>query len=105
MTATLTKTDLRFMQEGAAKAAAMLRAVGNEQRMLVLCLLIEHGELTVGQLLEHVPLSQSALSQHLARMREEGLVTYRRESQTLHYRIDNPDVEKLIATLKEIFCP
>lgn len=50
-------------------------------------------------------LSQSALSQHLAKMREEGLVTYRRESQTLHYRIDNPDVAKLIATLKAIFCP
>ncbi|MGQ7908954.1 ArsR/SmtB family transcription factor, partial [Burkholderia sp. BC1] len=49
--------------------------------------------------------SQSALSQHLAKMREEGLVTYRRESQTLHYRIDNPDVAKLIATLKAIFCP
>ena len=83
----------------------MLRALGNEHRMLVLCLLIEHGELPVGAMLEHLPLSQSALSQHLARMREEGLVTYRRESQTLYYRIDNPDVEKLIATLKAMFCP
>ena len=50
-------------------------------------------------------LSQSALSQHLAKMREEGLVAYRRESQTLHYRIENPDVVRLIATLKTIFCP
>jgi DNA-binding transcriptional ArsR family regulator len=102
---TLSKRDQRFIQEGAAKAVAMLRAIGNEQRMLVLCLLIEHGELTVGAMLEHVPLSQSALSQHLARMREEGLVTFRRESQTLHYRIDNPAVEKLMTTLKNMFCP
>lgn len=101
----LSKKDQRFFQEGAAKAVAMLRAIGNEHRMLVLCLLIEHEEMTVGALLEHVPLSQSALSQHLAKMREEGLVTYRRESQTLHYRIDNPDAEKLIATLKAMYCP
>ena len=101
----LTKRDRRFIEDGAAKAAAMLRVIGNEHRMLVLCLLIEHGELTAGALLEHVSLSQSALSQHLAKMREEGLVTFRREAQTLHYRIDNPDVEKLIATLKAIFCP
>ncbi|OWT60145.1 ArsR/SmtB family transcription factor [Candidimonas nitroreducens] len=97
--------DRQFYIEGAAKATAMLRAVGNEHRLLVLCLLIEHEELTVGELLAQIALSQSALSQHLAKMREEGLVTYRRESQTLHYRIDNPDVAKLVATLKSIFCP
>jgi DNA-binding transcriptional ArsR family regulator len=61
--------------------------------------------MSVGALHEHVALSQSALSQHLAKMREEGLVAYRRESQTLHYRIENPDVVRLIATLKTIFCP
>ena len=102
---TLSKSNQRFIQEGAAKAAAMLRAIGNEQRMLVLCLLIEHGELTVGAMLEHVPLSQSALSQHLAKMREEGLIAFRREAQTLHYRIENPAVEKLMTTLKNMFCP
>lgn len=100
----LSKSNQRFIQEGAARAAAMLRAIGNEQRMLVLCLLIEHGELTVGAMLEHVPLSQSALSQHLAKMREEGLVTFRREAQTLHYRIDDPAAEKLMTTLKNMFC-
>lgn len=93
------------MQEGASKAAALLRAVGNEHRLLMLCLLIEHGEMSVGVLNEYVDLSQSALSQHLAKMREEGLVTFRREAQTLHYRIDNPDVARLVTTLKEIFCP
>lgn len=99
------KKDALFLQQGAAQAAAMLRAMGNEHRLLVLCLLIEHGEMTAGALHERVGMSQSALSQHLARMREEGLVTYRRESQTLHYRIDNPDAARLIATLKAIFCP
>lgn len=99
------KKDAQFLQEGAAQAAAMLRAVGNEHRLLVLCLLIEHGEMTAGALHERVGLSQSALSQHLARMRDEGLVAYRREAQALHYRIENPDVARLIATLKSIYCP
>lgn len=58
----------------------------------------------VSALLERLELSRSALSQHLARMREEGLVPYRREAQTLYYRIDDPAVAKLIATLKSIFC-
>ena len=93
------------MQQAASRAAGLLRLVGNEYRLLALCLLIEHGELTVGQLLDQVGLSQSALSQHLARMREEGLVAFRREAQTLYYRIDDPDVEKLISALKAIFCP
>ncbi|KGH19048.1 transcriptional regulator [Comamonas thiooxydans] len=101
----VTMKDKQFLQQGAAQAAAMLRTVGNEHRLLVLCLLIEHGEMTVGTLHEYVPLSQSALSQHLAKMREEGLVAFRREAQTLHYRIENPDVATLIATLKTIFCP
>lgn len=97
--------DLDFLQTGAAQAAALLRALGNEHRLLVLCLLIEHGELSAGALHTHIALSQSAFSQHLAKMRDDGLITYRREAQTLHYRIAHPDVAKLIATLKSIFCP
>ena len=97
--------DRAFMQEGASKAAALLRAVGNERRLLVLCLLIEHGELAVGQLLEQVDLSPSALSQHLTRMRAEGLIDYRRQAQTLYYSIANPAVAELVATLKRIYCP
>lgn len=101
----LNPQDQQFMQTGAAQAVALLRALGNEHRMLVLCLLMAQGEMTVGALLEYVPLSQSALSQHLARMREEGLVGFRRESQTLHYRVINPDVAQLIGTLRQMFCP
>lgn len=96
---------LQQLQESAVQAAELLQAVGNPSRLLVLCLLIERGEMTVGALNEVVGLSPSALSQHLARMREEGLVTYRREAQTLYYRIDDPNAVKLIATLHDIFCP
>lgn len=99
------RRDRQFMRHGAEEAAAMLRLLGNEHRLLLLCLLIEHGELSVGQLLEQVELGQSALSQHLARLREDGLVTCRREAQSMLYRIDDPRVETLVAALKSVFCP
>lgn len=99
------KSEIEQLQDSAGQAAALLQAVGNPHRLLVLCLLIAEGEMTVGALNEVVPLSPSALSQHLARMREEGLVAYRRESRMLYYRIDDPRVAKLIGTLKDIFCP
>ena len=83
----------------------MLRAIGNERRLMVLCLLIEHGELTAGALSESIGLSASATSQHLAKMRDEGLVAFRREAQTVHYRIGDPKVKRLIAVLKTIYCP
>ncbi|MCW7647498.1 metalloregulator ArsR/SmtB family transcription factor [Serratia bockelmannii] len=92
-----------FLIEGAIEAARLLKAIGNEHRLLVLCLLLKHDEIAVGELQQLVPLSQSALSQHLAKMRNEGLLTYRREAQTLFYRIDNPNVAKVIATLREIY--
>ncbi len=96
--------EQKSLLEAAAKAATLLRTVGNEHRLIVLCLLIEHGELPVGALHEYVPLSQSAFSQHLAKMREEGLIAFRREAQTLYYRIEDPDVRTLLATLKTIYC-
>ena len=99
------KSTRQFMEDGAAQAAVLLRAVSNERRLLVLCLLIEHGERSVGALLEHVDLSQSALSQHLARMRDDGLVTFRRDAQSLHYSIVDHHVKRLIDALKTIYCP
>ncbi|MDR0478359.1 MAG: metalloregulator ArsR/SmtB family transcription factor [Burkholderiaceae bacterium] len=101
----VSNSDRQFLSIGAAQAAAMLRALGNENRLLLLCLLIEHGELNVGQMQEQLDLSQSALSQHLARMRAEGLVDCRREAQTVYYRIIDANVKKIIATLKKIYCP
>lgn len=97
--------DLQALQASAAQAAALLRAMGNEQRLLVLCLLTQEGELSVGAINAVVPLSQSALSQHLAKMRDEGLVATRREGQTVYYRIDSPNVARLMQTLSAIYCP
>ncbi|USY27081.1 metalloregulator ArsR/SmtB family transcription factor [Alcaligenes sp. 1735tsa3] len=99
------KSDIELLQESADQAAALLQAVGNPKRLVILCLLIQQGEMSVGALNEMVALSPSALSQHLARMRQEGLVSYRREAQTLYYRIEDQNVATLIGTLKDIFCP
>jgi ArsR family transcriptional regulator len=96
------KTDL--LEEKAAEVAGILRALANERRLMILCKLVEWGEATVNSLAENVGLSQSALSQHLAKMRAEGLVAFRRESQTLWYRIADPRVEQLFATLHHLFC-
>jgi ArsR family transcriptional regulator, virulence genes transcriptional regulator len=97
-------SDLSLLRRNAGAAASMLRALANERRLMILCLLMAEEELSAGELAEGVDLSQSATSQHLAKMREEGLVTFRRESQSVHYRIANPDVKRLIATLKVIYC-
>ena len=70
-------------EKKATEAANILRALANERRLMILCKLVEWGEANVSTLAEAVGLSQSALSQHLARMREEGIVTARRESQTI----------------------
>lgn len=83
----------------------MLKALANENRLLVLCHLAESGELSVGQLVERVGLSQSALSQHLAKLREEGLVSTRKRAQTVHYSVCDPKAERLLALLHDLFCP
>ncbi|NBB63947.1 metalloregulator ArsR/SmtB family transcription factor [Pseudomonas sp. ODNR1LW] len=95
---------LERFQASAGEAAALLRALSNERRLMILCQLGE-GELSVGQLLPLVGLSQSALSQHLARLRDEALVATRRDGTTVFYRIADPAVLKVIAVLAEIYCP
>lgn len=93
------------MLEGAQNATRMLRLLSNEHRLLALCIILEHGEISVTELLSMLDIKQSALSQHLAKLRDASLVTYRREAQTLYYRIQDPDVIRLIAVLKNIYCP
>ncbi|MFN4090437.1 MAG: ArsR/SmtB family transcription factor [Alphaproteobacteria bacterium] len=91
----------------AAKAAAVagtLKALANPRRLAILCRLAESGEATVGSLAVAVGLSQSALSQHLARMRQEGIVAFRRDAQTLWYRIDDPRIAALMAELYRLYC-
>ncbi|WP_176594266.1 metalloregulator ArsR/SmtB family transcription factor [Sphingobium sp. EM0848] len=96
--------DLATFEKKAGEVSNLLKAIGNARRLMVLCKLVEHGEVTVGDLAREVALSQSALSQHLARMRDEGLVAFRRESQTIWYRIADPRTEQLLASLYTIFC-
>lgn len=97
--------DFAAFEANAAKVADILRALANERRLMILCKLVEWGEANAGSLAEAAGLSQSALSQHLAKMRDEGIVTYRRESQTLWYRIADPRTEMLLGHLQQIFCP
>jgi len=83
----------------------MLKAMANECRLLVLCHLAASGELSVGQLADRVDLSQSALSQHLARLREEGLVSTRKQAQTVYYSLCDPKAEQVLMLLHDLFCP
>jgi ArsR family transcriptional regulator len=89
----------------AAKAAGLLRAMSNEQRLLILCYLAEDGELPVGELSVRLELSQSALSQHLAKLREEGVVATRKVAQSVFYRVCDPKAGQLLALLNDLFCP
>lgn len=93
------------LEAKAAEAAGLLRALSNENRLLILCHLISEGELSVGAIVERVGLSQSALSQHLARLRQEGLVAFRRESQTLFYHVADPRAAAVLNLLRDLFCP
>lgn len=96
--------DLTTFETKAGDVATLLKTMANTRRLMVLCKLVEHGEMTVGDLAREVALSQSALSQHLAKMRDEGLVGFRRESQTLWYRIADLRTEELLGTLYQLYC-
>lgn len=92
------------MQAQAEEAAELLKALSNPQRLRVMCLLID-GEKTVGEINAEVELSQSALSQHLAVLREGGLVQTRREAQNVFYSVADGPAQRLLRTLHDIYCP
>lgn len=98
------KRDFDLSERDVIQVAAVLRALANERRLMIVCRLVERGEATVGVLANAVGLSQSALSQHLAKLRDEGVVTFRRESQMLWYRVADPRIEDLVATMHALFC-
>lgn len=98
-------TGIVELERKAAEAAGLLKILANENRLLILCRLAVAREMSVGDLADAVDLSQSALSQHLAKMREDGLVATRREAQTVFYRIADPNAARLLALLKSIYCP
>ena len=88
----------------AGEAAELLRLLGHEARLMVLCQLLE-GEHAAGELQQGSGLSQSALSQHLARLREAGLVETRREAQTIYYSLADPKAARVLETLAALYCP
>ena len=99
----LTSQSMEQMREHAPQAASLMNALGNESRLMILCTLAQ-GERSVGELNDVVPLSQSALSQQLARLRQQRLVDTRRESQTIHYRLADGPARQIIEVLHDIYC-
>lgn len=91
------------MRQNIAQAVRLLKGLANENRLMIMCVLAE-GELSVGALNERIDLSQSALSQHLALLREQGLVRTRRESQTIYYSLADTEAIGLIERMHELFC-
>jgi len=96
--------DPAIFQAKATEAASLLRAMSNEHRLMILCR-FGAAEASVGELQADIGLSQSALSQHLAILRDRGLVATRRERQTIYYRLSDPAVLQIIQTLMTIYCP
>lgn len=93
------------LERKAADAAGLLKLMANENRLLILCRLAQAKELSVGALSDAVGLSQSALSQHLALLREQGLVGTRRDAQTVFYSLMDPAAARLLGLLRDIYCP
>ena len=91
------------MEQAAGSAAALLRSLANEHRLMLLCQLAG-GERGVGELVTAVGLSQSAVSQHLARLRAEGLVATRREGQAIFYSLASEEARRIIGVLYDIYC-
>lgn len=95
--------ELADLEANARRASALLKAMSNERRLLILCYLTM-GERSVGELERMVQLSQSALSQHLARLRRDGLVKTRRSAQNIYYSLDGEEAKAIMATLHGLYC-
>ena len=100
--------DTKFMnqlQEKAGQVASLLSELSNANRLLALCHIADAGEIAVGRLAAAVGVSQSALSQHLARLRDAALVETRKDAQTVYYRLADERILSLLITLRDQFCP
>jgi ArsR family transcriptional regulator, virulence genes transcriptional regulator len=91
------------MEEKALEASTLLAAMANPVRLMVLCALLD-GEKPVHELVAQSGISQSAVSQHLAKMRNLKLVTTRRDAQSIYYSLASPDVRRVLSTLYDIYC-
>lgn len=95
--------NLQEMEKNAPQAVMLLKAMANERRLQILCLL-HNTELSVGELCANLNLSQSALSQHLAWLRRDGLVSTRKEAQTVYYTLSSTEVRQMIELLHGLYC-
>lgn len=91
------------MSEAADKASALMRTLGHKGRLLILCQLAS-GEKSVGELSDSLDIPQSPLSQHLSRMRKEGLVKTRRQAQSIYYSLKADEAGKIIECLYNLYC-
>ncbi|MGL4448398.1 MAG: ArsR/SmtB family transcription factor [Shewanella sp.] len=96
--------NIELMQERADHAVVLLKALANERRLFILCYLLNEGEMCVGEMNKKLGLSQSALSQHLAWLRKDNLVTTRKEAQTVFYSLKSAEVREMIQLLNNIYC-
>jgi len=95
--------DLKQMAQSALRASALMKTLGHKDRLMILCHLAE-GEKSVGQIADLLEIPQSPLSQHLSRMRKEGLVNTRREAQTIYYSLKSGEASRIVEVLYELFC-
>ncbi|WP_194756425.1 ArsR/SmtB family transcription factor [Aliidiomarina indica] len=95
--------SIEDMQKNASQAEALLKSLANSHRLMILCHLVK-GEMSVGELEQKVGLSQSSLSQHLAKLREQKIVTYRKTGTTVWYRVEDPHALQILETLHSIYC-
>ena len=101
----MTKTSkVAKMEQAAERASALMKVLSHRGRLMILCHLAD-GEKSVGELADTLQMSQSSLSQHLARMRSEKLVDTRRESQSIYYSVSDGEVKRVIQSLYRIYCP
>lgn len=95
--------DLKQMAQSADRASALMKTLGHKDRLMILCQLAD-GEKSVGQVADLLEIPQSPLSQHLSRMRNEGLVETRREAQTIYYSLKSGEASRIVEVLYELFC-
>lgn len=95
---------IEMMEKAADQASDLLKALSNRHRLLIICQLID-GERSVGELAELLDLRDSTVSQHLALLRRDGLVSARRDAQTIYYSIASDPAREVLTTLYRVFCP
>lgn len=98
-------SDVAELENKAEEAETLLALLANRRRLIILCNLMQHGEMAVNDILQHLDVTQSSLSQHLALMREAGIVSTRREGTTIYYTLQDSRTLMLMSALKSILCP